>query len=293
MTNDIVALVRETLVDAGSVFREDKKEAYRRAIAKEQNERARWVLQTVLDNAEAAERNRSPLCDDTGIPHLVLEVGPDRAVTGRLLEQIRQGVAEGLRKLPGRPMGIMGNDSQRIDQSGGLDPDSAGVAPAPVLIRPAAEDVLRLHILMFGGGPAIRAKTYRVFHKHDTQVVLDEIVSWAKESVSQLGCTPCTLAVGIGRSHYEAASLMLQAQVDGRYDVQSDMEKEITDRVNESGVGPLGLGGGTSVLATFLKVGPQRASGVRIVCLRPACCFEPRIATVDLGGADQEGGTGK
>ncbi|MBQ1847616.1 MAG: fumarate hydratase, partial [Clostridia bacterium] len=135
---------------------------------------------------------------------------------------------------------------------------------------------------MFGGGPAIRAKTYRVFHKHDTQVVTDEIVRWATEGVAQLGCTPCTLAVGIGRSHYEAAALMLQAQADGKYDVQSDMEKSITERVNEAGIGPLGLGGDTSVIATFLKVGPQRASGVRIVCVRPTCCFEPRIATVEL-----------
>ena len=96
------------------------------AIEAENNEKAKWVLQTILDNAETAEKNHSPLCDDTGIPHLVLEVGPDCAVTGRMLEEIRQGVAEGLRKLPGRPMGIMGNDNQRIDQSGGLNPDSAG-----------------------------------------------------------------------------------------------------------------------------------------------------------------------
>jgi len=282
MKSDVVRLVRDALVEAGSTFREDKKNAYRRAIENETNEKARWVMQTVLENAEAAETNRSPLCDDTGIPHLVLEVGPDRAVTGRLLEEIRQGVAEGLRALPGRPMGILGDDSRRIDQSGGLDPDSAGVAPAPILIRPCEENVLRLHILMFGGGPAIRAKTYRVFHRHDTQVVLEEIVQWAQEGVSQLGCSPCTLAVGIGRSHFEAAALMLQAQVDGRYDVQSEMEREITRRVNESDVGPLGLGGKTSVLATFLKVGPQRASGVRIVCVRPTCCFEPRIASVEL-----------
>jgi fumarate hydratase subunit alpha len=52
--------------------------------------------------------------------------------------------------------------------------------------------------------------------------------------------------------------------------------------VNESNVGALGLGGKTSVLATFAKVGPQRASGVRIVALRPCCCFEPRRATVEL-----------
>lgn len=282
MKSNVTALVRDALVEAGSTFREDKKEAYRKAIAEEQNARARWVLENILENALVAERNCSPLCDDTGIPHLVLEVGPDCSVTGRMLDEIREGVRQGLRKLPGRPMGILGDDSHRIDQSGGLDPDSAGVEPAPILIRRCGENVLRLHILMFGGGPAIRAKTYRVFHKHSTQVVLDEIVNWAGEAVAQLGCSPCTLAVGIGRSHFEASSLMLQAQVDGRYDSQSEMEQEITRRVNEAGIGPLGLGGGTSVIATFMKVGPQRASGVRIVCLRPACCFEPRISTVEL-----------
>lgn len=278
----IVSLVRDTLVKAGSTFREDKKEAYRQAITAETNKMAKWVLETILENAETAEKNHGPLCDDSGIPHLVLEVGPDAVVTGRTLDAIKEGVAQGLRKLPGRPMGIMGDDSHRIDQSGGLNPDSAGVEPAPILIRRCQENVLRLHILMFGGGPAIRAKTYRVFHKHNTQVVLDEIVKWAAEGVTQLGCSPCTLAVGIGRSHFEATAMMLQAQVDGKYDVQSDMEKEITRRVNEADIGPLGLHGKTSVLATFMKVGPQRASGVRIVCVRPTCCFEPRIATIRL-----------
>jgi fumarate hydratase subunit alpha len=279
---EVVALVRDTLVEAGSTFRPDKKAAYQRAIETEQNEKAKWVLEQVLANAEAAEEHKSPLCDDTGIPHLVLEVGEDCAVTGKMLDAIKKGVAEGLRKLPGRPMGIMGDDSHRINQSGGLNPDSAGVEPAPILLRRCKDDVIRLHILMFGGGPAIRGKTYRVFHKHNTQVVLDEIVKWATEGVTQLGCSPCTLAVGVGRSHFEATSMMLQAQVDGRYDVQSEMEAEITRRVNEANVGPLGLGGSTSVIATFMKVGPQRASGVRIVCVRPTCCFEPRIATVEL-----------
>ena len=279
---ETVALVRDTLVEAGSTFRLDKKEAYRRAIASERSEKAKWVLEQILENAETAEKNRSPLCDDTGIPHLLLEVGEDRAVTGRMLDAIREGVAEGLRALPGRPMGIMGDDSHRIDQSGGPDPDPAGVEPAPILLRRCADNVIRLHVLMFGGGPAIRAKTYRVFHKHDTGVVVDEIVKWATEGVAQLGCSPCTLAVGIGRSHFEAAAMMLQAQADGKYGVQSDLEKQITERVNKADIGPLGLRGDTSVIATFLKVGPQRASGVRIVCVRPTCCFEPRIATVEL-----------
>ncbi len=76
--------------------------------------------------------------------------------------------------------------------------------------------------------------------------------------------------------------MMMEAMAKGNYDVQSGFEQTITEKVNEAGIGALGLGGLTSVLATFAKVGPQRASGVRIVALRPCCCFEPRRASVEL-----------
>lgn len=278
----IVNRVCRTLVSSGSTFLPDKIRAYEKAIRDETNEQAKWAMKAILENALVAKKNRSPLCDDTGIPHLILEVGPDRVVTGNMLESIKEGIRQGLRALPGRPMVVKGDDSHRIDQSLGLDEDPAVLEAAPILIRNIEDNVIKLHILMFGGGPAIRGKTYRVFHKHNVQTVLDEIISWATEGTTMLGCTPCTLAVGVGRSHYEASSMMLQALVDGTYDKQNDMEKEITAKVNAVGVGPLGLGGNTTVLATFMKVGPQRASGVRVVCMRPCCCVEPRIATVEL-----------
>ena len=274
--------IADCLVRAGSTFREDQKAAYRKAIAEEKLDGACWVMRQVLDNALVAEKRRSPLCDDTGIPHLFLEVGPHRAVTGDVLEQIKEGVAMGLRQLPGRPMAIKGDDYARIDQSGGLDEDSGELAPSPILIKPVDEDVLRLTVLMLGGGPAIRGITHRVFHKHSVDVVIDEIVNRAIPAVNQLGCSPCTLAIGIGRSQFEATSLMMEAMAKGDFGVQSDFEKRITTKVNESKTGPLGLGGKHSVLATFAKIGPQRASGVRIVALRPCCCFEPRRASVEL-----------
>ena len=279
---NVVEKVADCLVRAGSTFREDQKEAYRKAIADETLERACWVMQQVLDNALVAEYRRSPLCDDTGIPHLFLEVGPNRQVTGELLQQIREGIAEGLRKLPGRPMAIKGDDYARIDQSGGLNEDSGALVPSPILIKPVDEDVLRLTVLMLGGGPAIRGITQRVFHKHSVDVVIDEIVNRAIPAVTQLGCSPCTLAIGVGRSQFEATSLMMEAMVKGDFGVQSDFELRITEKVNGSNVGPLGLGGKHSVMATFVKIGPQRASGVRIVALRPCCCFEPRRASVEL-----------
>ena len=278
----IIEKVADCVVRAGSSFRADQKEAYRKAIADESLDSACWVLRQVLYNALVAEERRSPLCDDTGIPHLFLEVGPDKVVTGELLKQIKDGVAMGLRRLPGRPMAIKGDDYAHIDQSGGLDEDSGALASSPILIKPVEEEVLRLTVLMLGGGPAIRGITQRVFHKHSVDVVIDEIVNRAAPAVSQLGCSPCTLAVGIGRSQFEATSLMMEAMAKGDFGIQSDFEQRITAKVNEANVGPLGLGGKHSVLATFAMIGPQRASGVRIVALRPCCCFEPRRATVDL-----------
>jgi fumarate hydratase subunit alpha len=280
--NEIIEKVKETLITAGSTFSEDKKEIYRLAIERETVKGAKWVLETTLENALVAEKNRSPLCDDSGIPHLFLEVGPNKSVDGNLIDAIHQGVMEGLRALPGRPMAIMGDDLQRIDQSGGLDIDSGALLPSPILIKRIEEDVIRLHILMHGGGPEIRAKTFRVFHKHKVSVVTDEVIEWAVEGASKLGCSPVTIAIGIGRSHFEATSLMLEAMVFGNHLMQTELEREITKRVNESKVGPLGLGGETTALSTFIKIGPQRASGVRIVSMRPCCGIEPRKASVEL-----------
>lgn len=281
-TPNIVDKVRDALINAASTFRSDQKDAYLRAINKETNPVAKWVLESMLENSVIAANCRTPLCDDTGIPHLFLELGPKRCITGEFIESIYEGVREGLRLLPGRPMAINGNDIQRIDQSGGINDNPIAVSPAPLLLKRVNEDVTRLTILMLGGGPAIRAKTYRVFHKHDVNNVEAEIVRWAVDAVGKLGCTPAVLCVGIGRSHFEASSMMIEAMVNGDFNVQNELEAEITRKINETRIGPLGLGGETTVLATFLKVGPQRASGVRIVCVRPCCCIEPRKYTVNL-----------
>ena len=282
MKSNISSLVENALIKASSTFSKDKKRAYQRSISCENNCNAKWVLETIANNANIAEKCKSPLCDDTGIPHIVLEIGPKINLNGNILFEIEKGVKNGLKKLPGRPMAIVGNDYERIGQMRGISENPEDVEMAPILIRRTTKNILRLNILMFGGGPAIRAKTFRVFHKHDSEIVVEEIIKWSKEMVSELGCSPCTIAVGIGRSHFEASSLMLEALIDGNYDKQTDIEKRITFKLNQTGVGPLGIGGKTSVLATFLKVGPQRSSGVRIVCVRPCCCFEPRKACIDL-----------
>ena len=279
----IKVAVKHCLVKAGTTFRNDQWKAYRNAFRKEKAENAKWVLERILENAEVAGKRAFPLCDDTGIPHIFVEIGRDIALPKDWLSAISNGVAAGLRIMPGRPMAVKGDPVERVEQSKGLFNDPGKVIPAPLIVKSIAGNKLKVTILLLGGGPEIRAKTYRVFHKRSMDVVLEEVAGWASCEMKNLGCTPCVLAIGIGRSHMEATSLMLEAMKEGSLGRQNNWEKKVTKWVNATAVGPLGLGGQTTVLGTFIKVGPLRASGVRIVSMRPCCCFEPRRATVVLG----------
>ena len=65
-------------------------------------------------------------------------------------------------------------------------------------------------------------------------------------------------------------------------DFQFELYEYVTERLNKTNIGPLGFGGKTTVLGSFVNIGNQRASGVRIVSVRPSCFVEPRVATLHL-----------
>ncbi|MBI4813138.1 MAG: fumarate hydratase [Methanobacterium sp.] len=282
MSTKIKDLVKDAVIEASTTFRDDQIQAYQRAIENEGNDNARWVLELLLENEQIASSNKVPLCDDTGIPHVLVELGPNTQFPPDLFNQINDGVALGLKKLPGRPMAVSGNDIERIEQSRGLYNDPGKVIPPSVLVDKMDDDGLKIHVLMLGGGPEIRSHTYRVFHQRDHGNLFKEALTWMRSEIPKLGCTPCIPALGIGRTHYEASTLMLKAMAYGNLNHQSEIEKKITDSLNHTNVGALGLGGSVTALGAMVKVGPQRASGVRIVCMRPCCCVEPRKSSIYL-----------
>ncbi len=280
---DIVNKVSDCIIEASTSLSDDKKNALKKAIENETNDNSRWALQQILQNYEVAQKTKFPLCDDTGIPHVVIELGKDRQITSDLISQINDGIYQGLNKLPARPMAVKGNAIERIEQSKGLFDDPGLMKPASFLIDNSENpDTLNIHFLLQGGGPEIRAKTYRVYHKRSFDIVINEAIGWLKDSLKLLGCTPSIPAIGIGRSHYEASSLMLKAMIYGNLDNLTKEEKYVTHKLNETHIGPLGFGGNTTVLGSFIRIGNQRASGVRIVSVRPACFVEPRKSTLLL-----------
>ena len=280
--DDIRAAAGACLVKAGTTYREDQFAAYRKAIAAETEPNPHWVMNQIVVNAEIAEKEQLPLCDDTGIPHVIARIGEGCTLPAGWMTAIQQGVIDGLRKMPGRPMAVRGDGIQRMEQSRGLYTDPGALELAPIIVRPNEGDGFEITVLLLGGGPEIRAKTRRVFHRRSIGNILNEVSAWFAEEVGSLGCTPTVAAVGIGRSQVEASVMMLEAMAEGRLDRQSAMERQVTEAINKTGIGPLGLGGRTTALGCFLKIGPARASGVRIVSARPCCLLEPRRANLLL-----------
>ncbi len=280
---DIIDKVSDSIIKASTTLSDDKRNALKLAIKNETNENASWALTQILKNYEVAEKTKFPLCDDTGIPHVVIEMGSQREITSDFMEQINEGIYQGLNKLPARPMAVKGSGIEKVEQSQGLYDDPGLMKPASFLIDNVdAPDKLNVHFLLQGGGPEIRAKTYRVYHKRSFDVVIGQAINWLEDSLKLLGCTPSIPSIGIGRTHYEASSLMLKSMIYGNLNNMSDEEKFVSEKLNQTNIGPLGFGGNTTVLGTFIKIGNQRASGVRIVSVRPSCFVEPRKATLRL-----------
>lgn len=289
---DIIDEISKTIIKASTTLSCDKLNALKGAIEIEDNANAKWALEQILENYQVAQKTKFPLCDDTGIPHVIIEIGENREISGELLNQIHEGIALGLNNLPARPMAVKGSEIERIEQSKGLYEKPGMLCPVSILIDSANDestyqrnigpDTLNIHFLLEGGGPEIRAKTYRVYHKRSFENVIGTACEWLEESLKMLGCTPSIPAIGIGRTHFEATSLLLKSIAYGNLDCQSEHEQFITDKLNETGIGPLGLGGRTTVLGAYLNIGNQRASGVRIVSVRPSCFVEPRVSTLKL-----------
>lgn len=296
MITDLSTKVQKAIIDASTSYYADKKSVYEKALKIEEkygNTNAVWALEQIITNFKVANESKLPLCDDTGIPHVILEIGEEREVPSKFFKEIKLGISDGLNKLPARPMAVKGNDIERIEQSCGLYDEPGMMKPVSFLIEEKdgstysnclseSNDKIKIHLLLEGGGPEIRAKTYRIYHERSLNVILGETINWLKESLAKLGCTPSIPVIGIGRTHFEANSLMLRAMVHGKLDVQSNIENFLCSKLNKTNIGPLGLGGKTTVLGSFINIGYQRASGVRIVATRPACFVEPRIATVEF-----------
>jgi fumarate hydratase subunit alpha len=256
MRNVNVELITESIkklcMDANYYLGEDVVGAIKNAVNKEESPLGREILNQILENAEIAKNEKMPLCQDTGLAAIFAELGQEVHIEGggfeeAIQEGVRQGYKEGfLRK-------SIVEDPLRRKNTG----DNT---PAVISTRVVPGDKIKITILPKGGGSE-NMSAIRMLKPSDGE---EGVKSFVVETVRKAGgnpCPPIIVGIGIGGSFDKCAYLAKKALLRKVGSVHPDpyyaaMEKELLELVNNTGVGPQGLGGRITALAVHIEAHP-------------------------------------
>ncbi len=258
--DDIVARTKALCLDANRHLPADVFGALKRAQEQEVSPLGKNVLDTILENAEIARTKSMALCQDTGMVVVFAEVGQDARIEGGLLtdaidEGVRQAYDEGyLRK------SVVGDPLERVN--------TGDNTPAVVHVSLVAGDQLRLTVAPKGFGSENMSALRMLKPAEGVQGVKDFIV----ETVTKAGgnpCPPIIIGVGIGGT-FEKAALMAKRSVLREIGSKhpkphlAQLEEELLELVNKTGVGPQGFGGTQTALAVFVDTYPTHIAGLPV-----------------------------
>ena len=282
MIRDVdVALVRETvarlLVEANYVIPPDVLEALKAAAGVEPSPLGRETLAQLIQNYEVAAAERLPVCQDSGIAVVMLEIGQDvHFVGGSLTEAVHAGVREGTRSGYLRAS-VTGDPARRLKMAG-------DEAPAAIHVDLVPGDRVRLKVASKGFGAENMSALRMLVPADGVQGISDFVV----ETVDRAGanaCPPLIVGVGIGGTFEGAAILAKRAvlrpinQRNDRPDLR-ELEIDLLGRVNGLGIGPQGFGGRTTALAVNIEVRPTHIAGLPVAV--NLGCHSTRRAEVEL-----------
>lgn len=249
LVDHLVGLIRET----SSSLPEDVLRALRAARRREaKGSSARIVLQTILDNCALAKRTALPLCQDTGTLAFFVDERLRRRVTPSVL---RRAVARATE------LGFLRKNC--IDPATGASYDDNCAEGAPVVryVSPAADARPGVTLLMKGGGSENMSRQYSLpdaaLGAERDAAGVRKCVLDAVQRIQGYGCAPGILGVCVGGDRatgYEVAKEQLLRPLD---DAASGREASLLEEANALGVGPMGLGGRTTLLGVKMAVRPR------------------------------------
>ena len=248
----IIDAIRTLSMDANYYLGDDVVDALKKAQPKEESPLGKEILNQILANAEIAKNEKMPLCQDTGLSAIFVELGQDVHIEGgdfenAIHEGIRQGYKDGfLRK-------SIVEDPLRRKNTG----DNT---PAVISTRIVRGDKIKITILPKGGGSE-NMSAIKMLKPSDGE---EGVKSFVVETVKKAGgnpCPPIIVGVGVGGSFDKCAYLAKKALLRKVGSIHSDpyyaaMEKELLERVNNTGIGPQGLGGRITALAVHIEAHP-------------------------------------
>lgn len=269
-TDSVKEAIKEMCIEANLVLSADVKDRICNAEKEETEELGKRILSQLKENMDIAKEESIPICQDTGMAIIFLEIGQEVHFEGDYLEDavnqgVREGYAEGyLRK------SVVGDPLLRVNTKDNT--------PAIIHTRIVPGDKVKITVAPKGFGSENMSRVY-MLKPADGEEGVKEAVLETVRLAGPNACPPMVVGVGIGGS-FEKCTLLAKKALTRNMDTHSElphiraMEEELLMRINELHIGPGGLGGKTTALGVNIETYPTHIAGLPVAI--NICCHVNR-----------------
>lgn len=262
--------IKEMCIQATHFLSEDMDVAMKNAVETEKSPLGKQILCQLQENLKIAGEDMIPICQDTGMAVIFLEVGQDVHFEGGLVEDainegVRQGYTEGfLRK------SVVGDPILRVNTNDNT--------PAIIHYKIVEGDQVKIKVAPKGFGSENMSRIFMLKPAEGVEGVKDAILTAVKDAGPN-ACPPMVVGVGIGGT-FEKAALLAKEALTREVGLHSElphikeMEEELLTKINKTGIGPGGLGGTTTALAVNINTYATHIAGLPVAV--NICCHVNR-----------------
>ncbi len=269
---EVTRNIKEMCIEANHFLAEDMDEAMKQAVKDEKAPLGRQILCQLQDNLKIAGEDMIPICQDTGMAVIFMEIGQEVHFTGGSLEEavnegVRQGYVEGyLRKsVVGDPL---------------IRENTKDNTPAVIYYEMTVGENLKITVAPKGFGSENMSRVFMLKPADGIEGVKNAILTAVRDAGPN-ACPPMVVGVGIGGTFEKCALLAKKAltrPVNERSEIPyvKELEEELLTTINDTGIGPGGLGGTTTALAVNINTYPTHIAGLPVAV--NICCHVNRHA---------------
>jgi fumarate hydratase subunit alpha len=259
-SNEIEKAVRDLCIEANVFLPSSLRGRIKNCAECERNETAKGILCDLIENADVAEGENIPVCQDTGMAVVFLKIGQDVHITGDTpKEAVNKGVAAGYTEGFLR-CSVVGDPIRRVNTNDNT--------PAIVYTEIVSGNKIEIDVCPKGFGSENMSKS-RMFLPSNSLSEIEDFVFDVVKTAGSNPCPPMVVGVGIGGDFEYAAFLSKKALCRDLAAVNADpfyaeAEARLLERINASNIGPQGFGGDTTALAVMIETFPTHIAGLPV-----------------------------
>lgn len=255
----ITETIKSLCIKANLELREDVLSALRRAKKKETSARAKRILDIIIYNALIARKKRLPICQDTGMVVVYLEVGQAVKIRGDINRAIQEGVRQAYRD---------GYFRKSVVKDPFMRKNTDTNLPPVIYTRIVPGNKIGVVVVAKGFGCENASRT-RMFRPMDSESLIQDFVVGIIKGLGSKACPPMYIGIGIGGTLDKAVLLSKEAVLRpvGKSSSQrhiAQLEKDILRKINKLKIGPMGVGGKTTALGVSILTYPTHIAGLPV-----------------------------